>query len=172
MNCKNLCEKIEVQELCELPIDTFDNVPDYFLVERAILDESTGKVKNSIFRIPGNRILPNGNLANAFTLDGNNPTIEVTDGQPLPAYVQNEGTQNVVYLAGKGHPADFLIIGKIGDLLVCQNTGVINTLSGNTYTPGAVYYLANAVGEVTTDPSQTGQKLFKVFSDTKLGVCL
>lgn len=172
MTCNKPCEQMEVQELCELPIDTLDSVPDYFLTERAVLDESTGTVKHTITRTPGNRILPNGNLANIFTLDGNNPTIEVTEGQPLPAYIQNEGTKNVVYLAGQGHPADFLIVGKIGDLLACQNTGIVNTLSGNTYIPGATYYLANTAGQVTTDPSQTGQKLFKVFSETKLGICL
>lgn len=166
------CSTLEVQELCELPLDTLDSVPDYFLVERTVLDQSTGKVKHTITRLPGNRILPNGNMDNVFTLDGNNPTIDPQPGQPLPVYIQNEGTTDTVYLAGAGHPAQFFVVGKVGDLLLCQNTGVINTLSGNTYTPTATYYLGNTPGTVTTDSSQTGQKLFTVFSSTKLGICL
>lgn len=179
MTCNNKCNQpcsnpMEVQEVCDLPIDNLASQPDYLLAVRAVLDESTGKVKHAITRVPTNLLIPNGNLANQFTLDGNNPTLleQITDGQVIPAYVANEGASNVVYAAGRGHAAQFLIVGRIGDLLLCQNAGVAIMLSGTEYIVGATYYLANNAGEVTTDATQTGQKLFTVFSNTKLGIIL
>lgn len=166
--CEKPCTTIEVQELCELPIDNLSSLADYVLTERAILDDTTGKVLHTITRTPTATLLPNGNNANVFTLDGNNPTIQPVEGQPIPAYVQNEGVRNVVYPADATHPAHFFVIGMVGDLLLCQANGVINTLGGNNYIPGAIYYRSNTAGEVTTDSTQTGQKLFYVASNTKL----
>lgn len=166
--CSDPCTKIEVAEICELPIDNLASLPDYILTERAIIDESTGKVMHTITRTPTATLIPNGNNANLFTLDGNNPTIEPIEGQPIPAYVQNEGSRNVVFPADATHPAHFFIVGKLGDLLLCQASGVINTLGGNSYIPGATYYRSSTAGEVTTNASQTGQKLFYVASNTKL----
>lgn len=176
MNCKDnfmtppshSCSTMEVQELCDLPVDNLDALPEYVLTERTTLDETTGKVLHSLTRLPMGRINPSGNLANQFTLDGNNPSLTITSGQPLPAYIANEGSQLVVYLAGSGHPADFLVVGTVGDLLLCQAVGVVNTLGGNDYIGGMQYYLGSQAGTVTTSASQTGQKLFKVLSDTKL----
>lgn len=168
MTCHNPCKsKMEVQELAELPIDNLASLPDFFLTERDVLDDTTGKVYHSITRTPANRLFPNGNMANAFTLDGNNPTIQPQSGQPIPVYIQNEGTSNVVYPANSTHKAQFFAIGLVGDLLLCQNTGVINTLEGNQYIVGAQYYLATN-GGVTTDSTQTGQRLFVPLSQTKL----
>lgn len=176
MACNNQCNKtctdIEVQELSELPVDNLDTLPDFVLTERTVLDESTGKVLHALTRTPTNTLIPNGNYANCFTLDGNNPDLVITPNQPLPAYIQNNGATNVVYAADANHKADFLVVGTVGDLLLCQNCGVVNTLGGNTYIAGATYYLSSTAGEVTTDASQTGQALFKVFSSTKLGILL
>lgn len=168
--CEKPCENLEVQELAELPIDNLESIVDYFLTERAVLDDTTGKVLHTITRLPGNRVLPNGSNANEFTLDGNNPTIDPQPGQPIPAYIQNEATRSVVYPADATHPAHFFVVGKIGDLLLCQASGVINTLAGNEYIVGATYYLSNTAGEVTTDATQTGQKLFYCLSSTKLAI--
>lgn len=166
-NCEHPCSTMEVQELAELPIDNLASLPDFFLTERNVLDETTGKTYHSITRTPANRLFPNGTMANAFTLDGNNPNIQPTVGQPIPVYIQNEGTSNVVYPANSTHPAQFFVTGMIGDLLLCQNTGVIYTLEGNEYIVGAQYYLASD-GGVTTSNTQTGQKLFIPLSQTKL----
>lgn len=170
--CNKTCQNIEVQELVELPIDNLQSLPDYFLVERAVLDESTGKVKHTLVRLPANRILPNGNNANLFTLDGNNPSLNIQEGQPLPAYVQNSGARNIVYPADSAHPAQFFVVGTYGDLLLCQASGVILELGGTEYIVGATYYLASQAGQVTTDATQTGQKLFTVVSPTQLIVKL
>lgn len=166
--CEKVCEDIEVQELAELPIDDLVSLPDYILAERAVLDESTGKVLHSIVRLPATRIAPNGDNAQKFTLDGNNPSLTVTDGQPIPAYVQNEGNSNVVYPADSSHPAQFFITGVLGDLLVCQSSGVMLFPGGTDYIPGMTYYVSNTAGEVTTNATQTGQKAFYVASPTKL----
>lgn len=168
MSCEKPCNQMEVQELAELPIDNLESVPDFFLTERTVLDETTGKVLHSITRTPGNRVVPTGNLQNCFTLDPNNDTLSIPEGQVVPCYVENNGTSNVVYMAGKGHPAQFFAIGTYGDLLLCQGNGLINVLAGTDYIVGASYYLANENGQVTTDPTQTGQKLFTVLSPTKL----
>lgn len=170
--CNNPCNNIEVEELGQLPIDTLDSTPDYFLTERAVLDESTGKVLHSLTRTPGDKVLGSGDLANKFLLDGNNPTIEPVEGQPIPAYVANEGVKNVVYPANANHHARFFVVGKLGDYLVCQNSGVIQTLGGNQYIPGADYYLSSTPGEVTTNSGETGQLLFNVLSNTKLAIML
>lgn len=164
---KNPCQDIEVQELAELPIDNLASIPDYFLTEREVIDETTGRAYHSITRTPGSRLFPTGAMANSFTLDGNNDKLEIIEGQPTPAYVQKEATENIVYEANATHPAQFLIVGKIGDLLLCQNTGVVIELKGHSYIVGAQYYLG-ADGGVTTTASQTGQKLFIPISDTKL----
>lgn len=164
--CEKVCNDMEVQELAELPIDDLESVPDYFLAERNVLDESTGKVLHSIVRLPGNRVLPNGGNANLFTLDGNNPTLQISENQPLPAYVQNEGTQNVVYPATANNPAQFFVVGTYGDLLLCQGTGIMNFLAGTDYIVGMSYYQGANAGEVSTTPN--GQKLFTVLSPSKL----
>lgn len=173
MTCnKKPCEQMEVQELVDLPIDNLDSLPEFLLAERAILDGATGKVMHSITRVPAQTLFPNGNNANIFPLDGNNPSIEIIEGQPIPAYVQNEVTHNIVYPADGTHPAQFLIVGKQGDTLLCQATGVINVLGNHQYTVGQTYYRSKTAGEVTTDANQTGQKLFYVASQSKLIVKL
>lgn len=166
--CEKPCETMEVQQLADLPIDNLESVPDYFLTERTVIDQSTGELLHSITRTPGNRVLPNGNLDNVFTLDANNADLVIPEGQVVPCYIQNTGTSNAVYKAGKGHQAQFFAIGTYGDLLLCQACGVINVLAGTQYLVGVPYYLSNTDGEVTTSPNETGQYLFTAISPTKL----
>lgn len=168
MSCEKPCNQMEVQELAELPIDNLETVPDYFLTERTVLDETTGKVLHSITRTPGNRVVPTGNLQNVFTLDPGIDGWNVDTSLPVPAYVQNNGSNNQVLQAGSGHRAQFMVIGQLGDLLLCQSIGVLSILEGHQFIPGAKYYTSNVQGQVTTDASQTGQYLFTVVSDTKL----
>lgn len=167
-HCEKPCSQMEVQELCDLPIDDLESVPNYFLVERDVVDQSTGNILHSIARLPGSRVLPTGNLDNVFTLNPNNPDLTVPEGQVIPCYVANEGTQNVVYPAGKNHQAQFFAIGTYGDLLLCQACGIINVLAGTEYIVGQPYYLATENGQVTTSSTQTGQYLFTPISQTKL----
>lgn len=166
--CERPCNNMEVQELADLPIDNLETVPDFFLVERAVLDPNTGNVLHSITRMPGERVVPTGNLQNVFTLDPNNNSLQIPEGQVVPCYVQNNGTANVVYPADSGHKAQFVAIGFYGDLLLCQGCGVVNVLAGTEYIVGAPYYLSSTAGEVTTNPSETGQYLFTPVSQTKL----
>lgn len=166
------CSEMEIQEVVDLPIDDLETAPDFFLAERNVLDDTTGKVMATIVRVPGNFVIPEGSNENKFTLDGNNPTLNIQDGQPLPAYVQNEGAQNVVYPADTTHPAQFFIVGTVGDLLLCQATGVMLFRGGTDYVVGATYYQGANAGEVSTTPSANGQKLFYVASPTKLIVKL
>lgn len=168
MTCPKQCNQIEVQELAELPIDNLASIPDYFLVERVVLDESTGKALHSITRLAGNKVIPNGNLANTFTLDSNNPDLTIPEGQVVPCYVRNNGATNTVYTASNTNPAVFLAVGTYGDLLLCQSSGVVNILGGHNYIIGVDYFTSSTPGQVTTDATQTGQYLFTPVSQTQL----
>lgn len=169
MTCPKKCNnQIEVQELAELPIDNLASVPDYFLTERVVLDESTGKALHSITRLPGNKVIPNGNMANTFTLDSNNDTLTIPEGQVVPCYVRNNGGTDTVQMANGNNPAIFLAIGTYGDLLLCQSSGVVNILGGHSYIVGVDYYASSTAGQVTTDATQTGQYLFTPVSQTQL----
>lgn len=168
-DCNKSCGFVtEVQELAELPIDNLPTPVDYFLTERAVLDESTGKVLHTITRLAGNKVIPNGNLANTFTLDSNNPDLTIPEGQVVPCYVRNNGATNTVYVAGSNNPAVFLAVGTYGDLLLCQSSGVVNILGGHNYIIGVDYYTSSTAGQVTTNATETGQYLFTPVSDTQL----
>lgn len=168
----NQCNTIGVQDISELPIDNLESLPDYLIAVRSIVSQDgSGDVYNTFTKIPTTRLVPEGNMDNLFALDANNPELSVEEGQPLPAYVSNEGNRLVVLPANANHKAQFLVIRIEGDMAICQNCGVIYTLGGNRYNSGSTYYLASE-GGVTTDPSQTGQKLFTCFGKTKLGVTI
>lgn len=165
---KHACTTQEVQELAELPIYDLDNLPNFILSETDALDEATGRVLSSIVRLPINRIVPNGDLEGKFTLAANNDSLEVAEGQPLPAYVQQDGSVVRVLPADSGHKAKFLVLGKYGEgMVLCQADGVLNIVGGHGLIPGADYYLGKN-GGFTTSPSETGQHLFYVLNDRKL----
>lgn len=157
----NSCNAIGVQDVSELPVDTFQSTPDFVLGIRAVLDEQTGNMLNMFTRIPGNRIMPNGNNDNIFTLETNNPALTVVDGQVLPCYLQNANTIVRVMPADGTHPADFLVLKVEGEIAFCQSISAAVIPEGHDYKPyGAQFYLGTN-GEPTTDSAQTGQKLFK-----------
>lgn len=166
------CGTIGVTDVSELPIDNLESLPDELLALRTIISQDgSGDTQTVFTRVPTSRLIPEGNMDNLFSLDTNNPSLVVNEGQPVPAYVSNEGNRLVVMPASKQHHAQFLVIRVDDDRAICQNCGVINYLGGVRYNAGSQYYLGEN-GEPTTDPSQTGQKLFVVLSKTKLGVNL
>lgn len=157
----NSCNQIGVQDVSELPVDTFQSTPDFVLGIRVVLDEQTGNMLNMFTRIPGNRIMPNGNNDNIFTLETNNPALTVAEGQVLPCYIQNTVTQTRVLPADGTHPADFLVLKVEAGIAFCQSVSASVIPEGHDYDVyGAQYYLGTN-GEPTTDATQTGQKLFK-----------
>lgn len=165
MSCN---KQIGVADVSMLPIDNLESLPDYLLCIREILPkDEAGSVEYVFTRIPAERLFPSAANANLFTLDTNNPSLTVEEAQPLPAYVSNEGNQLVVMPANKNHKAQFVVIAVEDGVALCQANGVFNTLGGNRYNSGSTYYLASE-GGVTTDPSQTGQKLFTCLGKTKL----
>lgn len=158
-------EKVEVQDLGEIAIDNLESVPDYFITERDIVDQS-GNTVRTITRTPGAKVLPNGNLDNVFTLEANNPAIAIPEKQVRGIRVQNSGSANTMYFADTTHKPMAIALGKYADLILCQNCGVINMLNGHNYIVGAQYY-QGANGEPTTN-NASGMKLFIPVSEYKL----
>lgn len=164
----NDCEEIGIQDVSELPVDTFTSAPDYVIGIRAVLEEASGNVRNMLTRIPGNRLIPNGNLDNIFVLEANNPNLAVPQGQVLPCYVANVVTQTRVMPADSAHPADFIVLTVQGGMAYCQSVSCAFVPEGHDYDVyGAQYYLGTN-GEPVTDESQTGQKLFKPLNKYQL----
>lgn len=152
----------------ELPIDNLESIPDYYLAVRTFPDQETGEVISTFTRVPGTKVTPTGNLDNVFTLQGAEQIIPIPENQIIPAYVQNNGSTNQVLNAGGNNKAMFLLIGTYGNMYLCQSTGVINMVNGHKYIIGQQYYLSNTAAQVTTNPNETGQKLFIPVSQTKL----
>lgn len=144
----------------DLPVDTFESAPDYFMTIRTKQDKH-GAVKYQAMLTPGTSVVPMQNMANIRPLLTNNPSLTVEAGQVLPAYVENNGTTNVIHAADETHPAQFLVLSVTDNgMAMCQNCGWVEMPVGHKYIIGSNYYRAANEGEVTTDPSQTGQYLF------------
>lgn len=149
----------------ELDVDDLATIPDYFLAIRTLTDGETGNTIYSPVRVPGQRVMPTGNLANVIALATNNTAIEVPENQVLAGYLDVQPGGNMVKLAGESNAAQFLLVGNYtnGKVLI-QSTGFLNIPAGHTYIPGTQYYLGGN-GEPTTDSSVTGQKLFLPLDD-------
>ena len=167
MECK---KPTEVQYLGNLPVDTLESMPDYFLAERDIIDSTTGNVVRSIVRVPSGKIFPQNNMDNVVALSPNNTSVTIPDNQVVPCYMSNTGSAYIMEKADASHHATFLAIGKVSDLILVQNCGFINIPNGHQYVINQKYYLSSTAGEVTTDSTQTGQYLFTPVSSTKLAV--
>lgn len=162
MDCN---KQVETQYIGELPIDTLENLPDFILTERDILDESTGNTIRSITRTPSAKLFPNANTDNVFAVEANNPAIEVPASQVRGVYVQNQGATNVMQYADASHPAVMLSVGQTTDVILCQCSGAVNLPLGHEYIIGQQYY-QGANGEPTT--TVASQKLFIPVSKTRL----
>lgn len=168
MNNLNCNKAIETIYAADVPLDTLDSLPDYIWAERAVTNESTGKTKYTPIRVPANKLFGGGNFDNVTTIEPN-ATFTVTAGQPIAAYISNEGSYNVVKRADASHDPLFFIIGKLGDLLLIQNAGFIAYPEGHEYIVGQQYYLDTATGMPTTSTA-SGKKLFIPISTTKLAI--
>lgn len=164
MECK---KQYEVQYLGDLPIDNLDDIADYFIAERAVVDQATGNTLHSIVRVPGKKLFPNANMDNIVTLTPNNPDITVPEDQVRAVYIANENNSAVMHYANAEHAADMIAVGVMADYILVQESGFINIPEGHGLILGAQYYVGND-GEPVTDSTITGQKLFKPVSSTKL----
>ena len=159
-----------ITHVSELDIDDLSTTPDYFLGIRTLPDQSTGSTIYTPVRVPGTRVMPTGNLANVTALTTNNTALEVPANQVMAGYIDPQVGGNIMRYAGPGAPAMFLMIGEYtnGKMLI-QSTGFLTITAGHSYIVGEEYYLGEN-GEVTTDSTITGQKLFMPLSDTVLMV--
>lgn len=169
MDCNRPVKTINIADVA---IDNFATLPDYFLAERNIMDESTGNTVRTLVRVPSGKIFPNVNNDNVIGIEINNPAITVPENQVRAGYVANEPGANIVRYADASHPAVFLMLGEYMDnVMRIQNTGFVNIPEGHQYLVGGTYY-AGANGEPVTDASITGQKLFIPISNTKLAIIM
>ena len=166
MDCK---KPIEVLHISDYPVDTIESLPDYFLTVRTATSEATGNTLYSLTRTPAGKIFPQGNMDNIVALEPNNTALEVPENQVRAGYVQNTGNTIVMQYADANHSAVFLMLGKVTDMMLVQNTGFVHIPEGHQYVIGQQYYLGED-GVPTTDSTVTGQRLFVPVSTTKLAV--
>lgn len=163
---------IKTAYIADLPIDNLANLPDYILAERDVEDVTNGNIDYTFVRVPAKKLFPQGNYANIAAIQTNNTAIDIPEGQVRAGYVANEGSANVVRYADGTHAPVFLMLGFSTDLLLVQNTGIVNILEGHSYIVGQQYYNAeDGSGEPVTDPA-SGQKLFIPISSTQLAINL
>lgn len=163
-NCNN--KKMDVQYLGDVQIDTLADLPENLLAERVTEDELSGDTIHSLVRIPTKRIVPNGNLDNIFLVPANNDELEVPAGQVKAVSMAQVGSSYSVVPASDEHTTLFIMVGRDGNNVLAQNSGVINILCGHDYVLLAQYYRGED-GEPTTD-STSGEKLFIPISKTQL----
>lgn len=164
--------KVKTVNIADVAIDNMATLPDYFLAERDVEDVTTGNIVRTPVRVRSSDLFPNANNDNVIAIAINNEAIDVPANQVRAGYVDNQPGANVIEYAGPSNPAVFLMLGKHTDnTMRIQNTGFINIPEGHSYVVGATYYLGED-GNVSTDSSITGQKLFIPISNTKLAVVM
>lgn len=167
----NNCSKpYTITHISELDIDNIASVPDYFIGVRAVEDPSDGNTIYTPVRVPGERVMPTGNLANVTALVKNNNALTVPEHQVRAGYIDVQPGGNIMKLADSSNAAQFLMIGDYtnGTMLI-QTTGFLYIPNGHQYLVGTQYYLGDD-GEPVTDSTVTGQKLFKPLSDSILNI--
>ena len=171
MPCKKDCgckKNVETQYLGDVQIDDLGTLPEYILAERDVVDPNSGDTIRALVRIPSGRLFPNGTYDNVTTLPANNDSLEIPENQVRAGRVYNMVSSVQVQYADLEGEAEFLMIGKLGDLVLIQNCGVINIPAGHDYVIGQQYY-TGADGEPVAD-STSGQKLFIPISKTQLTI--
>ena len=169
MSCTN--QSVETQYIGELPVDTLASLPDYFLAARDVLDEATGNTVGSIVSVPTAKIFPHASMDNVFALEMNNAAMIVPEKQVRAVYIRNAGNAYVMDYADSTHRPFVLAIGRLNDdLMLCQNSGVVNIPEGHDYVIGQQYYVGEDGEPVTSNAS--GYKLFIPINGTQLAVNL
>lgn len=169
MSC-NSCNNVETVNIADVAIDNLASLPDFFLAERDVMDESTGNVMRTPVRVPSGTLFPNASQDNVIGLEINNDTLDVPEFQVRAGFISSEPGASIMKYADKANKAAFLMLGKYTDnIMRVQNTGFINIPGGHRYILGATYYLGKD-GEPVTDASVTGQRLFTPVSNTRLAV--
>ena len=162
MECKN---PTEVQYIGNLPVDGTGTLPDYFLAEKDVVETATGNVARSIVRVPSGTLFPQATMDNIVALEANNVAITIPDNQVRAVRIVNEGSSYVMHYADTTHAPMTIAVGKLNDLILTQNCGVINIPEGHQLIVGQQYYVG-ADGEPSTTVSD--YKLFIPISATKL----
>lgn len=173
MTCKKDCEckkNVETQYLGDVQIDDLGTLPEYILAERDVVDPNSGDTIRALVRIPSGRLFPNGTYDNVTTLPANNDSLEIPENQVRAGRVYNMVSSVQVQYADSEAEAEFLMLGKLGNLVLIQNCGVINIPAGHDYVIGQDYWVGDN-GEPVTD-SASGQHLFRPISKTQLAVNL
>lgn len=163
---KNCNKQYAVEYIGDLPIDTLEKMPDFFLTERDIVDVESGNIVRTIERTPTAKIFPTITMDNVFGLEANNESIVVPENQVRAVRIMNEGSVITMQYADTTHAAIMLAVGQTADVVLCQNSGVVNLPKGHEYIINAQYYTGEN-GQPVTDPA-SGQKLFIPISATKL----
>lgn len=159
-----------ITHVADLDVDDLATTPDYFLGIRAVESYSDGGAIYTPVRIPGQRVMPTGNLANVVALATNNTALEIPANQVLAGYYDAQPGGNVMRLANSSHAAMFLMVSNYanGKMLV-QTTGFLTIPAGHQYIPLQQYYLGNN-GQPVTDNTITGQKLFMPLDEYTLSI--
>jgi hypothetical protein len=166
MDCN---QKVKTEYIADVPIDNLADLPDFILAERDVEDVTTGNIARTFVRVPAQKLFPQGNFANVAAIQANNTAIVVPKNEVRAGYVGGDG---VTRYADSNHKPMFLMIGHMTDLLLTQCAGVVNIPEGHSYILGAQYYTStDGSGEPVTD-STSGQKLFRVMSNTQLAINL
>ena len=165
----NCDKKLTTTYIGEIAVDTLDNLPDFILAERDVVDPNTQKTVRSMVRVPAGKLFGGGTMDNVTTLEPNN-SITVPEKQVLAGRIVNNGNYTTVELTTSTSEPDFIIIGNLGDLILVQTTGFIYFPEGHEYIVGQTYY-SGADGVPTTSDA-SGHKLFKAISTTKLSTLL
>ena len=168
----NCNQKIETTYIADVAIDNLASLPDYILAERDVVDVTTGNVARTFVRVPAQKLFPQGNYANVAAIQANNTAIDIPENEVRAGYVANERFNVSVQYANAAHAPMFLMLGFSTDLLLIQNTGIVNIPEGHEYVIGSQYYAAaDGSGEPVTDAA-SGQKLFIPISKTQLAINL
>lgn len=167
----NSCEKpYTITHISEVDIDNIATIPDYFIGIRAIEDPSDGNTVLTPVRVPGERVMPTGNLANVTALPKNNSALVIPEHQVRAGYIDVQPGGNIMNLADENHAAQFMMIGDYSNgTMLIQTTGFLYIPNGHQYLVGTQYYLGED-GEPVTDSTVTGQKLFRPLSDSILNI--